>query len=232
MSKFGDIQMQVEEDIKNFYNKANIEPIFDGILDVEGYSKSKLKIMWILKEPYDDFDEHGNPVGGGWKFSDLLIKDPSEFIRPQPTWNMIAFSSYAILNNMSFKEIDADVSWDDLQEVLRSIAVINISKLPGLPTSIDGHIFDFLVQNRDLIFKQIVGYEPDIVIGGNTLMHFEKLGYFEGFNFDIDHTQNFYNDKQFFIDAYHPSRRGGWTKEDYVDRINMVVQNWIKKYRK
>ena len=63
-------------------------------------------------------------------------------------------------------------------------------------------------------------------------MHFEKLGYFEGFNFDKDHTQNFYNDKQIFIDAYHPSRRGGWTKEDYVDRINMVVQNWIKKYRK
>ena len=48
------------------YDPATVEPIYDGVVDTEAYLAAQPKIMWILKEPYDDFDAEGMPVGGGW----------------------------------------------------------------------------------------------------------------------------------------------------------------------
>ena len=30
-----------------------IAPIYDGVKDVDGYLDSKLKILWVMKEPYE-----------------------------------------------------------------------------------------------------------------------------------------------------------------------------------
>ena len=43
----------------------NLLPIYDGVVDAAGYLAARPKVLWILKEPYDDFDENGNPWGGG-----------------------------------------------------------------------------------------------------------------------------------------------------------------------
>lgn len=43
-------------------------PLLDGIINPDLYfnrSLTKYRILWILKEPYDDFDKSENPVGGG-----------------------------------------------------------------------------------------------------------------------------------------------------------------------
>ena len=48
------------------HDPAKIAPIYDGVVDAEAYLAAKPKIMWILKEPYDDFDAEGMPAGGGW----------------------------------------------------------------------------------------------------------------------------------------------------------------------
>ncbi len=48
------------------------EPIIDGIFNIEMYQKEPLRILWILKEPYDD-------DGGGWSFPEELRKDISSF---------------------------------------------------------------------------------------------------------------------------------------------------------
>ena len=233
MENFEKIQAEIDADATEFYKSAEdlyLEPIFDGILDFNGYSNAKVKILWILKEPYDSFDDEGKPCGGGWKLSGLLDRNPDQFIRKQPTWNTIAYTSYSVINNVPFSDIFHDVSWEDLQNVLRSISVINISKLPGLPKSDDNHISELFIQNKDLILKQLKGYSPDIIIGGNTIKHFKKDGYFNGFNFDESDTQHYYNEKQLFIDAYHPSRCGNWPKKDYVNRINQVAQKWLQKF--
>lgn len=44
-----------------------LEPLPDGVADIEGYCKSSPRIMWILKQPYDDMKD-GKPFGGGWRF--------------------------------------------------------------------------------------------------------------------------------------------------------------------
>ena len=56
------------------YDPAKVEPIYDGLVDAEAYLASKPKVMWILKEPYDDFDAEGMPAGGGW----TMFKDFGE----------------------------------------------------------------------------------------------------------------------------------------------------------
>jgi hypothetical protein len=40
-----------------------IGPIYDGIVDNEVYQAADIKVMWVLKEPYDCFDEAGQPYG-------------------------------------------------------------------------------------------------------------------------------------------------------------------------
>ena len=42
----------------------DLEPLPDGVSNIEGYCKSSPRIMWILKQPYDDMNE-GKPLGGG-----------------------------------------------------------------------------------------------------------------------------------------------------------------------
>ena len=66
-------QSQLRNEIAEYaqmlgYDPAVIEPVGDGVADVEGYLRAPLKVMWILKEPWDDFDSAGMPTGGGWNF--------------------------------------------------------------------------------------------------------------------------------------------------------------------
>lgn len=43
--------------INEDYDPKKIEPIEDGICNFEEFKKNKYRIMWILKEGYDDFDQ-------------------------------------------------------------------------------------------------------------------------------------------------------------------------------
>ena len=52
--------------------KPVLEPICDGVADIKGYLSSNPKIMWLLKEPHDDFTANGNPKGGGWPFTEYF----------------------------------------------------------------------------------------------------------------------------------------------------------------
>ena len=54
---------------------ANLKPIPDGVLDAEKYLTSRRKIMWVLKEPYDDIDEEGNPQGGDWYLEEGFLDE-------------------------------------------------------------------------------------------------------------------------------------------------------------
>ena len=43
--------------------KPLLMPIYDGVADLKAYLASTPKIMWILKEPYDDFTANGKARG-------------------------------------------------------------------------------------------------------------------------------------------------------------------------
>ena len=57
---------QIEQEIWDTYidDNGKADPIIDGNVDIEKYQKTEPKILWILKEPYDD-EEDG--LATGWK---------------------------------------------------------------------------------------------------------------------------------------------------------------------
>ncbi len=204
------------------------EPIFDGVTDIDIYYNEKIKILWILKEPYDGED----CSGGGWKlFSDInqnLIE-----IGKNRTFQPIIYTTYGILNNFKQYE-DMDYIRDDPQMtmILKRIAYINIKKLPGFRRTPWSTLSKAYKENREILFKQIDLYNPNIIIGGNT------LGYF--FN-DMDLTvfkksmgdgiDIYCSDERIYINAYHPVQTQ-LTRDKYVNGIINAVKAWWESRKK
>lgn len=138
-------------------------PIYDGVISPELYCNSSPRIMWILKEPWDG----ENSTGGGWSLcSDLLAsKRVSEL--GHHTFHPIIYIAYGLYNNKS----DYDyMPWvrdmPDAESILRSIALINAKKLPGVTRgAYSPTILKWYRIGRDIINEQIDAYRPDIVFG-------------------------------------------------------------------
>lgn len=56
-----------------------LEPLPDGVADIEGYCKSSPRIMWILKQPYDDMKDGNRLVAVG------KCMEHSRIAMPMPT---------------------------------------------------------------------------------------------------------------------------------------------------
>lgn len=195
----------------------NQEPVYDGIMNVAQWVNTKPKVLWILKEPYDD-------DGGGWKMSDLINK----FRNNQGismTWRRIIFSSWGILYDVE--------SWNDLNgselrkmsDVLNRIAYINIKKMIGARVSPRKVIAEAYRRDGDIIDEQIRLIDADIVVFGGTYKWFEamvpsknKVEYLPNSN-----AASFYQDGKIFIDSHHPAYYKNISDEDYcMDIIRSV----------
>src|SRR5690606_11491161 len=199
-----------------------ISPITDGIIDIEKYFRAKYKILWILKEPYDDFDENGNPVGGDWALDEVLRKKLSfsEFEGGRKTYLPMIYTSWGILNGFQLWGEMGNVHSDpSMIEALKSVAYINVKKLPGYTTSQASVIEAAYKENKDILKDQIDVYNPDVVIGGSTLyMFFNDLGLSSADFQSLGSVEYSIKDERIYICAYHPSNRT--VKEEiYCDDI-------------
>lgn len=225
----------IEKEIWDTYVDENgkADPIIDGIVDIEKFQATSPKILWILKEPYDD-EEDGFASGGGWHFSkDFLAKDDfyTRMGRSRATWHPIIYVSYGIINNF-VKYGSMDYIRDDLTmaDVIKQIAVINVKKLPGFTRTYDfSPIADAYQKNRTLLHKQIEQYNPDIVIGASTMrLFYDELGIKQDDivkNGSIDYS---IKNNRLYIDAYHPGQTQ-ITRDKYVDDIIITTENYWTK---
>lgn len=222
---------EIEELIcKNYIDENGLcEPIVDGIVNIEKYLQSRLKILWILKEPYDDI-KNGLPSGGGWHFCNNFLAPDGFYKRigqSRATWHPIIYVTYGILNDfMSYESMDYIRDDESMAEIIRSVAVINVRKLPGFTRTYDySSICTAYNEHKDILLKQIETYNPDIVIGGSTLqLFFDDLGIRNTLtnNGTIDYA---IRNSKLFISAYHPAQ----TKEKrdiYVNDIINTVKEW------
>jgi len=60
----------------------------------------------------------------------------------------------------------------DMLEAFKSVAYINVKKLPGLTKSNHYNISIAYNKYKNILLKQIKYYNPDIIIGGSTLHNF------------------------------------------------------------
>lgn len=241
-------QQEIEKLIESDWNHCGEkleEPVYDGVLNVEAYSKSgQIKLLWILQEPYGD---------GDWHFRDLIEKFIKErsFEKTWRTWEMIMYVSWAIYNSHKDDSgVIRLIRWDDIPNykstpemmtALRNIAFINVKKHPNTKgtNAITSSIKDAYNGNKEILLKQVSFCEPDIIIGGNTLRYFyPDLGIANEQIIKPENKSIYYSvymnsntgKKTLLIDAYHPAYREFNREEkrkQYCDDILETTENWL-----
>jgi hypothetical protein len=210
-----------------------IGPILDGIINADKYLNAKYKILWILKEPYDEIDENGSPCGGGWDLKEIMNEKKSinEFGSERKTFQPMIYTSYGILNNFCLWDKIPDIETADVFNTLKSISYINIKKMPGFSNSPKSIISSAYNENKDILIKQIQVGKPDIIIGGGTLKWFSSdLGFVRN-NWIIRESGSFpyyIRGNQLFIGAYHPSSVPRLTDEKtYCNDLIITVKSFM-----
>ena len=150
------------------HDSAKVEPIYDGVFNAEEYLASAPKVMWILKEPYDDFDAEGMPAAGGWTmFKDFGDGDTlAKAVNRNAALRNVTYASCAIQNNIGTY---AELPWitdnpEAYEKAIRRITYCNIGKIPGMTTTSDAHLADLYRDWKDILFRQIDLYAPDVII--------------------------------------------------------------------
>lgn len=216
---------EIDNQLYELYSNQSL--IYDGILNFKEYLSGKTKILWILKEPYDDFDEAGNPIGGEWHFREALLnkKVIGEFDKgSRNTYEPIIYSTFSILNGFpSSKEMDYIRDRPEMLKSLKNIAYINVKKTAGKTQTLDSALYRAYENHKDLLIKQIELCNPDIVIFGNTYKYLKNdLNLRETEFIKNDSLEYAIKDDRLYISAYHPAQRKastGYSKWDYIDDI-------------
>jgi hypothetical protein len=181
------------------------EPIYDGVVDPVRYCAASSKILWILKEPWDEADRSG----GGWSITQDLLRSKTAEMAKGPTFQPIIYVTYGILNQV-WTRAAMDYIRDDpeMAQVLHSIAYINVKKLPGLKKSNDAEILGSYAVSREVIHQQIDAYRPDYVIGCRP--HMAAIMADRGLStndiFRNDSARWGTRDGTTFVDVYHPAQ--------------------------
>lgn len=184
-----------------------IQPIYDGVYDVEKYIASSPRIMWILKEPYDYFTPEGKPTGGDWMIYEAFDNIDAWKNR---TWRPMIYATYGIIHNSNYREMDDISDNRDMVNVLKQVAYINISKMPAYRKSDDNDVQIKYNIWKPILMEQIVLYNPQIIIFGNTFKYFKSdlVGNKTEPTKRIDGVIHVYeNDGKKLLDVYHPNQK-------------------------
>lgn len=202
----------------------DIAPITDGITDISAYLNSSPKIMWVLKEPYDEI-VNGTPCEGGWSITkDCFTRDDSW---KNKTWQPIIYTMYGYLNGLTYNDMDYIRNDHSMASVLQQIAYINVGKMPALTKSPKSHMMEVYETWKDIDNQQIDSYKPDVIIFGGSFWLFKP---------DWEHSIQFIGNEagcldiykrgenQLILDAYHPLQTQV-SREIYVDSIIKTLNN-------
>ena len=169
------IHTQIQARAIELGHSENRLPIYDGVVDAAGYLATQPKVLWILKEPYDDFDADGMPQGGGW----AMFKNPApgktlaQSVNANAALRNVAYASAAMLNGVnSYSKLPWITDKPEMYEnAVRRIAYCNIGKMPGKTTTSGAHLSKLYQEWKDILFRQIDLYAPEVIIvcGTDTL---------------------------------------------------------------
>lgn len=170
----------------------------DGIVNINEYSKSKRKILFLLKE-----------VNGGkdWDLRDFLHQGGRQY-----TWNNVVRWVKGIENlekNYIWSEI-AEVNDEERKAILQHICAVNLKKTSGTHTADAKKISLSTKENAVRLKQQIDMYSPDLIICCGTGWDYyryvlqEKRGW-EKTSRGIQYLRE--NNGRIVIDYHHPEVR-------------------------
>ena len=207
---------------KVFPNQAEEDryPILDGIADEEAYLRSPLKVAWVLKEPYDYFDEGNKPCGGGWSLvKEAFYKDDAW---KNPVWQRIAYVMHGFHKGLHWDQMDWISNDHSIIDEIKSIACINVSKMPGYTVSNDQAILAAYGIWKDIIKLQLETYNPDVIVFGKTFHCFREY-YGSPEPRVLNDNVWYYNvGGKHLLDTYHPGRKGGEYVNALIDALSAI----------
>jgi hypothetical protein len=230
-----DYQKQCQELDTKIRSIQKIEPlncyVKDGIVNIENWRKQTIRPLFIGKEAHGDGDGKST-----WSITNWMNEDPIDVCRSaRHSWQKTAYIGYALQNGLAyFDDVPTIKNDNSVAEALRHIAFINVGKYGAETSTPWPRLNSMYAQNRSVLHEQIALYQPNVIIGWNTLSLFENDG---------DFTARFGKDKQtkpsiggvdcwtsngkLFISAYHPASFI-MTQEAYVDGIVSAVRDHIE----
>ena len=140
--------------------------VSDGVVDEFAYAESSPKLLFVLKEVND-------LGGGGWDLRAYLRDDGG---RPA-TWDNVTRWVEGI------RKLPSDIPWQTLESIdvdrrkaaLRSIAVMNIKKVPGGHTANPDEIAAAAEADQQFLLRQYELYRPDLTICCGTAEAFQAI---------------------------------------------------------
>ncbi len=162
-------------DDKEYYDFAT-----DGIIDEAMWSEQSTKVLFILKESYDNKKTTSNKyrhwdlreyIKGGICTDDCTsIKDGKceSCFRFTKTYSVVSSWAYGILHNGSSYNDFKKKSRQEKLEYLKKVAVINIKKADGQTKSTANDLSKYIdnADYRRLLKQQIDIIKPDVIICG------------------------------------------------------------------
>ncbi len=223
------LQEELDKEIDKIIGSDGRIAFKDGIINIDKYLDSELKIMWILKEPNSTEELHWRDEIGNLK------TESGTKYGWAGTFNPIIYVSFGILNNQKWGQIPYTNDNPEIIDILQSIAFVNVKKTPGESVAFNNEIHEYHSKNKSLLLSQIKLYEPDVIICGNT---FEYIGVdiksiFENLEFEkneLSGMSKYQNSTIIVVDAFHPNARKN--KEIYCDYIINSVNEWKYKIKK
>lgn len=140
----------------------------DGILFPTAFEESSLKIAFILKEAYAEWDEETNtPKDCDFDFFDIIRDLKYHYEHDlNKTWLKVSAIAYALKNKTEYTEA---LSYEQVVEGLSCVAWINLSKTPWKTTTkMDKAYYERVAVWEPFVKTQLQEIKPDIVFYGNT----------------------------------------------------------------
>ena len=210
----------------------------DGAFNRDQYQKARYRIVWVLKEALEY----------GFNSQQECFRDAFQKKKLGPTWGLMAYVAYGILNIDDGKYLPWEEVPFNFQDStgsaasLKSVASVNVKKVPNTRrdgTSDNKEIRDAFENNKDLIFKQLKALNPQILILGYP----EELKcivediyrFFEGEEYQIQKSIGSIaltinkSKSRLYLWGYHPGFYKGDEKQgSYYEDILKAVSDFLQ----
>jgi hypothetical protein len=204
------------------------EPIFDGVINPELYCAAPYRLMWILKEPWDE----ENSSGGGWSLAQVLNEQPVSSLS-HFTFHPIIYIAYGLFNGIStWADMPYVRDMNDPEFVLRRLAFVNVKKLPGVTRgAYSPTIMEWFSRGKAIIMEQIRAYSPNVVFGCSphlpAILDELQPMWREAVQ-TVGSADYVWHQKTLFVHVYHPGQ-SQVSRETYVDDALKAVASARQK---
>lgn len=222
------LQSKIDKNLEKFKSKVTEDKsikksfVSDGVIDINEYIKSPIKILWVLKEVNSSDDDvrdmrealktlrEGNKIHKDWV----------------GTFKPIVLASYGILNNKNWQQAEDEYEKEksDVIECIKKVAFINVKKVAGKEKAYKKEIKEFAIKYADLLSEQMDIINPDVIVFGGSMEFIKDKSGYDKIK-ELDYFLHEYKFKgKLVIDTYHPNQRK-ITQELYCNSIINTIKN-------